>query len=693
MLALRIRMISIWKVRCLAALLLVLGGMAQAELINNGESTGDLVKLSNRNGFGSSQSELTPQIVEGNAVLVVDWTGVPGDFSSRSVWYASTIRPTNAVYSVSARFLPQAQEAERRGGVMGWLNLASNKGLALLVVPEGPTASFRVATVDFNAESGADNESPAGLYGLNGASAAATLGSSWTELGNYSATQFAVFELQFTPASTSDLQALPNATARLKARVYQGTDASGNRIQVGAAIELLTDLPLPEPIHHRVGYYGYNGNIFADQGPVGTFDDLSGIGGFSKPNNPPTVALFVTAPSAVSKTVYDNATTSVNRSLFEGVEFGDQVVLDNNLLPICRLDSFIFQYVGKKFSGDETARIQFYKNDGPLGKPGMMIFDSGSFEIPAAPDGATVDLGDLGAISVPSNFTWTISFEGVNAGVGESAGLSLYGPPKIGSGFLDYWARNGNDWALKTVSGEDASFGALINGTPVFSTGITLTAPASFALEAIAADSDGSITRVEFYSGATLIGTANTPPYRIQLKSVGAGSNSFVAKAYDNQGADASSAPVQVTVNPEQGVGGDEGVLSYTWAGDKLTVAWSDKYKGQVLQTSGTLLNPVWKDVDGSSQKTSVVVSSAAGALYFRLVKAAGTPGDSTAPKLALALSGNNLLISWPLSSTGYRLEATDSLLAPRWDTVSSANNSAVVPKASASRFFRLSKP
>lgn len=171
---------------------------------------------------------------------------------------------------------------------------------------------------------------------------------------------------------------------------------------------------------------------------------------------------------AASKTVYDNATTAKDKNLFESVEFGDQIILDTGFFyPSAKLDSFIFQYVGVNFSGDETARIRFYKNDGLLGKPGTLVFDSEAFEIPEALTGATVDLGDLGVVVVPQVFTWTIAFTGVEASKGESAGLSLYGPPATGNGYSDYWARNGNDWALKTVPGVDGSFAALINGTSV----------------------------------------------------------------------------------------------------------------------------------------------------------------------------------------------------------------------------------
>ena len=44
-------------------------------------------------------------------------------------------------------------------------------------------------------------------------------------------------------------------------------------------------------------------------------------------------------------------------------------------------------------------------------------------------------------------------------------------------------------------------------------TGASFTAPATINLTATAADSDGTVSKVEFYNGATLLGTATTAPY------------------------------------------------------------------------------------------------------------------------------------------------------------------------------------
>src|SRR6185369_7007913 len=76
------------------------------------------------------------------------------------------------------------------------------------------------------------------------------------------------------------------------------------------------------------------------------------------------------------------------------------------------------------------------------------------------------------------------------------------------------------------------------------------TAPASITINASASDSDGTITQVEFYQGATLLNTDTSAPYSFTWNSVPAGSYSLTAKATDNRNAVTPSAPINITVNP-----------------------------------------------------------------------------------------------------------------------------------------------
>jgi RHS repeat-associated protein len=79
--------------------------------------------------------------------------------------------------------------------------------------------------------------------------------------------------------------------------------------------------------------------------------------------------------------------------------------------------------------------------------------------------------------------------------------------------------------------------------------GATFNSPATVTVTANAADADGTVTKVDFYDGATLVGTATAAPFSITLKNVAAGSHSYTAVATDNRNATATSAAVAITVN------------------------------------------------------------------------------------------------------------------------------------------------
>ncbi|UOQ53941.1 Ig-like domain-containing protein [Hymenobacter cellulosivorans] len=79
--------------------------------------------------------------------------------------------------------------------------------------------------------------------------------------------------------------------------------------------------------------------------------------------------------------------------------------------------------------------------------------------------------------------------------------------------------------------------------------GATFAAPASITISANAADSDGAISKVEFYNGTTLLNTDTTSPYSYTWTGVAAGTYSITAKATDNANATTTSSAVSVTVN------------------------------------------------------------------------------------------------------------------------------------------------
>ena len=84
--------------------------------------------------------------------------------------------------------------------------------------------------------------------------------------------------------------------------------------------------------------------------------------------------------------------------------------------------------------------------------------------------------------------------------------------------------------------------------------GATFTAPASITLAANAADSDGTVTMVEFLANGTVIGSDTSAPYSFTWNNVAAGAYSLTARATDNDGAATTSTAASVTVNPPANV-------------------------------------------------------------------------------------------------------------------------------------------
>lgn len=78
--------------------------------------------------------------------------------------------------------------------------------------------------------------------------------------------------------------------------------------------------------------------------------------------------------------------------------------------------------------------------------------------------------------------------------------------------------------------------------------GTVFAAGANIAVSASAADTDGAVRKVEFYSGTTLLGSASLPPFQIVWPNVPAGDYILTAVATDDQNAATVSALVSIRV-------------------------------------------------------------------------------------------------------------------------------------------------
>ena len=100
---------------------------------------------------------------------------------------------------------------------------------------------------------------------------------------------------------------------------------------------------------------------------------------------------------------------------------------------------------------------------------------------------------------------------------------------------------------------------------------VSITSPAngdSFAqmsnitITANATDSDGNITKVEFYQGTTKLGEDTSAPYSFTWNNVPTGNYVLTAKATDNTGDTTTSSPVSISV-----IGGSGMILREWWTG------------------------------------------------------------------------------------------------------------------------------
>jgi plastocyanin len=145
---------------------------------------------------------------------------------------------------------------------------------------------------------------------------------------------------------------------------------------------------------------------------------------------------------------------------------------------------------------------------------------------------------------------------------------------------------------------------AAANPTPTVSitnpvNGAAFIAPANVTISASASVSNGTVTNVALFTGATLLGSAQSPPFTITAQNLGAGSYALTAVA-TAAGVSATSAVVNITVvspvlisNSAPTVANNQFTFSYT-ANPGLTY---------VVQNSSDLINWV-------SLSTNVALSS-----------------------------------------------------------------------------------
>jgi RHS repeat-associated protein len=179
------------------------------------------------------------------------------------------------------------------------------------------------------------------------------------------------------------------------------------------------------------------------------------------------------------------------------------------------------------------------------GQPSIQITAPQTGSVWAAPANFTIQT----TASDPDDGVALVEFyiDGVHRATDTQAPFTM-GVTNLGRGTYSIVARayDHNGAAISstpiTVVSNEAPQVAITSPAP----GTQVSAPATIAIIADASDVDGTISRVEFYQAATLIGTATAAPYRVDWVVSSGGDHSITARAFDNHGTPTTSAAVIV---------------------------------------------------------------------------------------------------------------------------------------------------
>jgi hypothetical protein len=153
--------------------------------------------------------------------------------------------------------------------------------------------------------------------------------------------------------------------------------------------------------------------------------------------------------------------------------------------------------------------------------------------------------------------------------------------------------------------------------------GASYTVPATIPLAASVTANGHSITQVQFYNGATLLGAVAAAPYSLSWTNVSMGNYGLSAKAVYDSGSTVSSAPANVTVEAAGRPGS-----GLTFAADSGAIS------APFVATNGTVFQPI----------TTGVTNGGRAAYAFNLVNA----GDYLVSALVSApsLSQNSFYVN-----------------------------------------------
>jgi hypothetical protein len=219
-------------------------------------------------------------------------------------------------------------------------------------------------------------------------------------------------------------------------------------------------------------------------------------------------------------------------------------------------------------TGANVVAVEIHQN---LGNSTDISFE---LELIGRTTGSVSNATPTATITSPSNGATVVAPVAISANASDSDGsvtlVEFYANgAKIGedatSPYQLSWPATAGGYALRAVAtdnqlgrGTSAVVNITVTGNVAPTVSITsptnnanFVAPTNVTIQATAADSDGSVTNVEFFVGNTKIGEDNASPYSIIWSNVVIGSLTLTAVAKDNAGASTVSAPVTVNFTGE----------------------------------------------------------------------------------------------------------------------------------------------
>jgi hypothetical protein len=172
------------------------------------------------------------------------------------------------------------------------------------------------------------------------------------------------------------------------------------------------------------------------------------------------------------------------------------------------------------------------------------------------------------------------------------------------------------------------SVSVVVNALPTASitsptNGQSFIAPANITIAADASDGDGTISKVEFFNGATKLGEDPTNPYTFVWSNVSAGSYTLTVKATDNRGTTVTSAEVTIAVtnSPAMAVT----LLNPTWIGSDFVFSFASRpghtYEVQYTNALETGIWQVLTTLTGNGLTLSVTNQNAVAMQNFYRVE------------------------------------------------------------------------